>query len=29
MADTRPFEGVGETDLVRGACWMGALPAME
>lgn len=25
MADTRPFEGVGETDLVRGACWMGAI----
>jgi anti-anti-sigma factor len=25
MADTRPFEGVGESDLVRGACWMGPL----
>ena len=25
MADTREFEGVGETDLVRGACWFGAL----
>lgn len=25
MGDTRPFEGVGETDLVRGACWMGPL----
>ena len=25
MADTRPFEGVGETELARGACWMGAL----
>lgn len=25
MADTRPYEGVGETDLVRGACWAGAL----
>lgn len=25
MADTRPFEGVGETDLVRGACWIGSL----
>ena len=25
MADTRPFEGVGETDLVRGACWLGAV----
>jgi anti-anti-sigma factor len=23
MADTRPFEGVGETDLARGACWSG------
>jgi anti-anti-sigma factor len=23
MADTRPFEGVGETDLARGACWIG------
>jgi anti-anti-sigma factor len=28
MADTRPFEGIGETDLVRGACWVGALPAI-
>lgn len=27
MADSRRFEGVGETDLVRGACWFGALPA--
>ena len=25
MADTRPFEGVGETDLARGACWMGPI----
>lgn len=25
MADSRPFEGVGETDLSRGACWMGPL----
>jgi anti-anti-sigma factor len=25
MADTRPFEGVGETDLARGACWIGPL----
>lgn len=25
IADTRPFEGVGETDLARGACWMGPL----
>ena len=28
MADTRPFEGVGETDLVRGACWIGSLPTI-
>ncbi|HWE84152.1 MAG TPA: STAS domain-containing protein [Terracidiphilus sp.] len=25
MADSRPFEGVGETDLSRGACWIGPL----
>jgi len=25
MIDTREFEGVGETDLVRGACWFGPL----
>lgn len=25
MADIRPFEGVGETDLARGACWTGPL----
>jgi hypothetical protein len=25
MADSRPYDGVGETDLARGACWMGAL----
>ncbi len=29
MADTRPFDGVGETDLVRGACWLGALPGIS
>ncbi len=28
MADTRPFEGVGETDFVRGACWLGPLPTI-
>jgi anti-anti-sigma factor len=28
MADTRPFEGVGETDLVRGACWVGPLQSI-
>jgi len=25
MADARPYEGVGETDLARGACWMGSI----
>lgn len=25
MPDLRPFEGVGESDLLRGACWVGAL----
>ncbi|HUY94837.1 MAG TPA: STAS domain-containing protein [Terracidiphilus sp.] len=25
MADSRPFEGVGETDLSRGACWLGPI----
>ena len=25
MADSRPFEGVGETELARGACWTGPL----
>jgi anti-anti-sigma factor len=29
MADTRPFEGVGETDLVRGACWVGPLQTIS
>ena len=28
MADTRRFEGVGETELARGACWMGPLHAI-
>jgi anti-anti-sigma factor len=28
MADTRPFEGVGESEFVRGASWVGALPAI-
>jgi anti-anti-sigma factor len=28
MTDTRPFEGVGETDLVRGACWVGPLQSI-
>ena len=25
MADSRPIEGVGETELVRGACWTGPI----
>ena len=25
MSDSRPYEGLGETDLIRGACWMGPL----
>jgi anti-anti-sigma factor len=29
MADSRPFEGVGETDLVRGACWVGPLQTIS
>lgn len=29
MADTRPFEGVGETNLVRGACWVGPLQTIS
>lgn len=28
MADTREFEGVGETDLMRGACWVGPIRTM-
>jgi len=28
MADSRPFEGVGETDLSRGACWTGPLKSI-
>ena len=28
MADTRPIEGVGETELLRGACWAGPLRAI-
>jgi anti-anti-sigma factor len=28
MADSRPFEGVGETDLSRGACWVGPLASI-
>lgn len=28
MSDTRPYEGVGETELVRGACWVGSLSAI-
>jgi hypothetical protein len=29
LADTRTFEGVGETDLMRGACWFGPLVAHD
>jgi anti-anti-sigma factor len=25
MADSRPYDGIGETDLARGACWIGPL----
>jgi hypothetical protein len=25
LADEREFEGVGQTDLMRGACWLGPL----
>jgi hypothetical protein len=25
MADSRPYDGIGETDLARGACWLGPL----
>lgn len=25
MADSRPYDGIGETDLARGACWMSPL----
>jgi anti-anti-sigma factor len=28
MPDSRPFEGVGETDLSRGACWVGPLESI-
>lgn len=29
MADARPFEGVGETELTRGACWIGPLSMLS
>jgi len=29
MSDARPFDGVGETELIRGACWVGALQALS
>lgn len=29
MADSRPFEGVGETDLARGACWIGSIKSFK
>jgi len=28
LPDSRPFEGVGETDLSRGACWVGPLESI-
>jgi anti-anti-sigma factor len=28
MSDTRPYDGIGETDLVRGACWVGPVTAI-
>ena len=28
IADERPFEGVGQTDLMRGACWAGPIESM-
>ncbi|HMB74607.1 MAG TPA: STAS domain-containing protein [Gammaproteobacteria bacterium] len=28
LSDARPFEGVGESELVRGACWMGTLDSI-
>jgi len=29
MADARPYEGIGETDLARGACWMGSIKSFN
>ena len=29
MADARPYEGVGETELARGACWMGSIKTFK
>lgn len=29
MADTRPYEGVGETDMARGACWIGSIKSFK
>lgn len=29
MVDSRPFDGVGETDFARGACWMGPLKTFK
>jgi hypothetical protein len=25
LSDDRPIEGVGQTELMRGACWFGAI----
>ena len=29
MADARPYEGVGETDVARGACWLGSIKTFK
>jgi len=29
MADTRPYDGIGETDLARGACWMAPIDTFK
>jgi anti-anti-sigma factor len=29
MADARPYEGVGETDVTRGACWMSSIKTFK
>ena len=29
LADERQFEGVGQTDLMRGACWVGPLQILD
>jgi anti-anti-sigma factor len=29
MADARPYEGVGETEMSRGACWLGSIKSFK